>query len=84
MAPHLSLPRLQVEPANNLATAEALELSAYLHIRITCSILPLGDWDEAFDLCSLCVCVWQSERAEAGVATIAGTYADTDMAGGGS
>jgi len=49
---------------------------------LSCSILPLGDCDEAFDLCSLCcVCVWQSERAEACVAAIAGTFASADLAG---
>src|ERR1035438_8886014 len=57
---------------------------AYLQDTGGCSILSLEDSDEAFDLCSLCyVCVWQSERAEAGLAAIAGAYADTDMAGGG-
>jgi hypothetical protein len=41
------------------------------------------DCDEAFDLYSLgCVCVWRSERADARLAAIAGTYASADMAGG--
>ncbi len=40
------------------------------------------DCDEAFAFCSLCcVCVWRSERAEACLAAIAGTYASADMAG---
>src|ERR1700722_7210330 len=43
------------------------------------------DSDEAVVICSLC-CVWilQSKRTAACVAAIAGTYADTDMAGSGS
>lgn len=40
------------------------------------------DCDEAFALCSLyCLCVWQSEHAEACLAAIVGTYAAIDMAG---
>ena len=43
--------------------------------------LSCGDCDEAFDFCSLCCfCVWWSERADACLAAIAGTYASADMA----
>ena len=48
-------------------------------------LLSCGDCDEALDSCSLC-CVygWPSERAEGGVAAIAGTHRNRNMAGGGS
>src|ERR1700729_3854755 len=43
------------------------------------------DPDEAVAFCSLyCVWILQSKRTAACVAAIAGTYADTDMAGSGS
>jgi hypothetical protein len=40
---------------------------------------------DLFELCSLCcVCVGWPEGADIGLATIAGAYADTDMAGDGA
>src|SRR5258708_2442114 len=42
----------------------------------TAEIRSCGDFDEAFDLCSLCFfCVWRSERADGWLAAISGTYA---------